>query len=172
MVIFFVEDNMGLLCQTINFFHRNVKDVKILWVQFSVPTSDVQNRSQTVANCFWPIIKNVHLGWSNQISPPKKTLLISPMHLKSLAKATRCEKWGCLMWRRFGLSFRISCSTATIWSFYLSIFRFRLLDGFWIQNSSNCCRNRCDQPISRVFKFNFFGGKWCGGGSGFPLEMP
>ena len=154
MVIFFVEDNMGLLCQTINFFHRNVKDVKILWVQFSVPTSDVQNRSQTVANCFWPIIKNVHLGWSNQISPPKKTLLISPMHLKSLAKATRCEKWGCLMWRRFGLSFRISCSTATIWSFYLSIFRFRfrLLDGFWIQNSTNCCRtNQFHEFLSLIF---------------------
>ena len=146
------------------------------------------------------------------------------MHLKSLEKATRCEKWGRLMWRRL----RLSSSAATYWS----TFRFRLLNEVEIQTSSNCCKNKCDHPISRfnflagndveaarAFLYNFllggnllvflsiyipfpvigcslnskfvkllqewvwptnftsfqvlfFCGKWCGGGSRFPLEMP
>ena len=163
MVIFFVEDNTGLLCQTINFFHRNVKDVKILWVQFWVPSCDQQNRSQTVANCFWP---NVHLGWSNQILPQKKTLLISPMHLKSSAKATRCEKWGRLMWTRLGLSFRNALEFPALQHIGLSIYLpFPAIDCTHLifkicQTAAGICMtNQFNEFLSLIF-----GGIWCDAG--------
>ena len=90
----------------------------------------------------WPrdVVLEVQKICANEVCPRKMTAEHSGSKCRKLARNSFLQLFQC--------DFKnVKCSKA--------IFRFRYKDELHIQKLSNCCRQKYDRPISRIYRFNF-----------------